>query len=396
MMRLTDTLVCGWVVFVVSCVMALAHASGEERRLVRVGPSQILKTPGSAAAAARDGDEIEIEAGEYPGDVAVWSANHLTIRSLHGMARLQANGKSAQQKAIWVIRGNDTTVEGIEFSGCRVHDRNGAGIRQEGSGLVVRNCCFHDNENGILCGRNPDSDILVESSEFHHNGAGDGYSHNIYIGQIRRFTLQYCYSHDARIGHLVKSRAQTNFILYNRLTDGREGTSSYVIDLPNGGRSIIVGNIIQHGSHAQNGVAVTFAEEGAENAVQELHVVNNTYVNSRAASGEFLRVSGNAPMVRVINNLVVGTGKVLSGPGETINNLVTSQPGFVNEAGFDYRLAPDSPALGKGIDPGKAGGMDLTPAFYCRQPFGPEPRAKGEKLNVGACPAGTGINKLKP
>jgi len=63
---------------------------------------------------------VEIDVHAYRGDVAVWSAHRLTLRGVNGMAHLEAAGKSAQQKAIWVIRGNDTTVEHIEFSGCKV------------------------------------------------------------------------------------------------------------------------------------------------------------------------------------------------------------------------------------------------------------------------------------
>lgn len=357
-------------------------------RQLRVGPTREYKVPSAAAAVAQDGDTIEIEAGEYPGDVAVWSANRLTLRGVSGMAHLAAHGKSAEQKAIWVIRGNDTTVEQVEFSGCRVKDRNGAGIRQEGKGLVVRRCRFHDNEDGILTGAHPESEILVEYSEFDRNGQGDGYSHNLYIGQVRRFTLQFCWSRRARTGHLVKSRAQTNFILYNRLMDEEEGSSSYVIDLPNGGRSFVVGNIIQHGPCAENGVAVSYAAEGARNAVQELYVVNNTCINERVPSGSFLRVAGDPSTVQVVNNLITGSKTVLVGPGKTLNNLVTDRPGFVDEAHGDYRLAADSPAFSAGVDPGSAGDFSLAPAFYYRHPLESEPRLKGERLNVGACSRG--------
>lgn len=154
------------------------------------------------------------QAGTYPGDIAVWSADGL------------------------VIRGADTTVEHVEFSGGRVPDKNGA---------------------------DPQSDVLVEHSEFHHNGAGDGYSHNLYIGQVRSFTLRFCSSHHKRTGHLVKSRAQASSILYNWLMDEADGTSSYVIDLPNGGRSVVIGNIIHHGPRAENGLAVSYGAEGAKN-----------------------------------------------------------------------------------------------------------------------------------
>ena len=357
-------------------------------RHLRVGPGLTYKTPSAAAAAAKDGDTVEIEAGDYPGDVAVWSASRLTLRGTNGRVYLAANGNSAQQKAIWVIRGSDTTVENIEFSGCRVADRNGAGIRHEGKGLVVRHCSFHDNEDGILTGANPASDILVEFSEFAHNGAGDGYSHNIYIGQVRSFTLQFCASRQVKTGHLVKSRAQTNFILYNRLMDEQDGSSSYVIDLPNGGRSIIIGNIIQHGPHAENGVAVSYAAEGAKNLVQELYVVNNTYINERPATAGFLRVAGSPPIVRVVNNIITGTHSVLSGPGQSSNNLVTEPAVFVDAAHGDYRLAPRSPALGAGIDPGKAGGFNLMPNVYYRHPLGSAPRPAAAPPDLGACPAG--------
>lgn len=374
----------------VSFQMTSLQAAGDAAgRSLHVGPGQTYLTPSAAAAAAKDGDIVEIEAGEYPGDVAVWSASRLTLRGVNGRAHLSAAGKSAEQKAIWVIRGDDTTVENMEFSDCRVADRNGAGIRQEGKGLVVRHCSFHDNENGILTGANAASDIWVEYSEFARNGAGDGYSHNLYIGQVRSFTLQFCASRQAKTGHLVKSRALTNFILYNRLMDEQDGSSSYVIDLPNGGRSFIIGNIIQHGPHAENGIAVSYAAEGAKNPVQELYVINNTYINERGASAGFLRVAGTPPIVRVINNVITGTTSALSGPGESSNNLVADPAAvFMDAPHADYRLAPRSAALGTGIDPGKAGDFRLTPKAYYKHPAGSVVRPAGEKLNIGACPGG--------
>ena len=160
-----------------------------------VGPGRTNANPSDAAGAAQDGDVIEIDAGTYVGDVAIWWANNLTIRGVGGYAHLEANGQHAQGKAIWVIKGNNTTVENIEFSGATVADRNGAGIRQEGAGLTVRHCYFHDNENGILGGA---GDIVIEYSEFAKNGFGDGYSHNMYISNAASFTLRHSYSHHAK------------------------------------------------------------------------------------------------------------------------------------------------------------------------------------------------------
>jgi hypothetical protein len=67
--------------------------------------------PSAAAAVAGDGDIIEIDAGEYVGDVAFWTANNLTIRGVGGMAHLRAAGNSAGGKAIWVIKGNGVDGE---------------------------------------------------------------------------------------------------------------------------------------------------------------------------------------------------------------------------------------------------------------------------------------------
>ena len=228
---------------------ALNNASSA--KVIQAGPRRALKTPSQAAAVARDGDTIEIDAGLYSGDVATWTRNNLTIRGVGGGRISTPMARTRKEKASGSFKGTNTTIENIEFSGAKVPDQNGAAIRQEGPGLTLRNCYFHDNENGILTGANLSSDIVIEYSEFARNGFGDGQTHNIYIGNVRTFTLRYSYSHQAKIGHLVKSRAQTNYILYNRLTD-ETGTASYEIDLPSGGRSYIIGNLIQQSPNTDN------------------------------------------------------------------------------------------------------------------------------------------------
>ena len=98
--------------------------------------------------------------------MCAWSTDHLTIVGVHGRAHLEAAGQSSEGKAIWVIAGNDTTIENIEFSGARVPDQNGAGIRQEGENLLLEHCYFHDNQEGILAADNPASSIVIDSSVF--------------------------------------------------------------------------------------------------------------------------------------------------------------------------------------------------------------------------------------
>src|SRR5581483_11609875 len=102
---------------------------------IQVGPSRDIKLPSQAAGQAKPGDIIEIDAGNYRGDVASWAADGITLRGVGGRAKLSADGNSAEGKAIWVIKGRDVTVENIEFTDVQVPDGNGAGIRAEGTNL---------------------------------------------------------------------------------------------------------------------------------------------------------------------------------------------------------------------------------------------------------------------
>ena len=232
----------------------------------QVGPTRQYTVPSAVANLVADGDTVDIDAGLYSGDVAKWFANDLLLRSVgSGYAHLAAAGNNAEGKAIWVIKGDDYTVEGIEFSGCQVPDFNGAGIRQEGQNLTLRHCYFHNNEMGILTSNDGVSDYLFEFCEFANNGYGDGFSHNIYVGHANSLTLRFCYSHDAHIGHLVKSRAKHNYLYFNRLT-GENGDGSYEVDLPNGGEAGLVGHLLERSPNSHNGGVGALGGGGRDNA----------------------------------------------------------------------------------------------------------------------------------
>ncbi len=364
-----------------AAVMQLASAA--QATTLTVGAGMMYPTPSAAAAAAQDGDVIEISPGTYR-DYATWRANNLTIRGVGGTrAHLDATGLTISNgKGIMVIQGMNTTVENIEFTGASVPDANGAGIRQEGPGLTVRNCLFRDNEDGILAGDNATSDIVIESSEFDHNGAGDGQSHNMYINHVRSFTLRGCYSHDADTGHLVKSRAFMTSLLYNRIL-GRAGTDSYEIDLPNGGLVYVIGNVIQQGANTGNSNVVMFAAEGASNPMQALYFVGNTVVNDRSA-GTFIFLHGT-PMARIVDNIFAGAGAVVSGaPAMEMSNLNSNTPGFVDRTGYDYHLVAGSAAIDMGTDPGSVNGMQLAPTMQYTDLATESRMTVGSAIDIGA------------
>lgn len=375
-------------IFRVSFLLLILAACNLGRAAVReVGPNRSYRTPCQAIAAAADGDQILIDAtGSYDGDVCVITANRLTLRGVNGRPRLNAAGRSAERKGIWVIRGNSTLVENIEFTGARVPDRNGAGIRQEGLHLTVRNCYFHHNETGILTGAS--GRVIVEYCEFAYNGHGDGQSHNLYVNHASSFLMRFCYSHHSIGGQLAKSRAAVNYILYNRLTD--EGGSNYEIDLSNGGLSYVIGNVIQKSSTATNRAAMlSYLAEGASpaNPDHRLFVAGNTFVNHGPAYCRFLAIFPPSSAI-VRNNIFAGAGILAKQPGVTLENNFTGDPRFVNPRAFDYHLTPASPAIGAARAPGADGAFSLAPQFEYRD------RACGwrilpaAKLDAGAFQSG--------
>jgi hypothetical protein len=359
--------------------------------ILRVGPDKPYKTVRSAAAAVKDGDIVEIDGGLYSRDVAVWRKNNITVRAVGGRAHLRADGANESGKGIWVVQGNNFAVEGVEFSGASVSDQNGAGIRAETTGaLTIRNCYFHDNEEGIIGPDDSNAEVVIENSTFENNGYGDGYSHNIYIGRIQSFTLRSSYSHKARVGHNIKSRARQNYILYNRIMDEDIGTASYQIDLPEGGLSFIIGNIIQQGLLAENSSIISYATENTNAGVLELYVVNNTIVNDRPNGGTFLQMRAGTK-ANVVNNIIYGPGTAWSTNGVTItssNNYrepsYNNSPGLANPQMYDYHIASNSPCVNTGIPPGMANGFDLTPAKQYVYDAKSEARNITGNIDIGA------------
>jgi hypothetical protein len=351
----------------------------------------MFPTIAAAAAAAHAGDVIEISAGTYH-EEAVFSADSLTIRGV-GDAVVDMTGTPLTNqggKGIFILDGADATVEGITFVGATDADGNGAGIRWQGAGmLTVRGCTFRDNEDGILGGNHADNVALIENNEFLGSGRGEfGYTHNLYINEIDTLTFRGNYSHSLAtgtpdIGHLFKSRAHHNYVLYNRLT-AEDSPASYELQLPEGGIAYVIGNLIEQGTMDPNHTIISIGGDGMQWPDHHVFIVNNTIVN---ADTNATFISATAPIdLDVLNNLFIGAGTVLSG-GNVLrmsNNLTTDTSVLVGAASFDYHLVAGSPAIDMGIDPGSDGAMMLAPVSQYVHPRAIEPRAAIGAIDIGA------------
>jgi hypothetical protein len=355
---------------------------------LRVGPERNYKRISDVAVVARDGDIILLDGGDYSGDVAKWTQNDLVIWAPDGRARLRADGASSEGKGIWVVEGRNFTAENIEFSGARVPDRNGAGIRLHAKGTVtLRNCYFHHNENGIL----GDADqVVIDGCVFDRNGAGDGQTHNIYVWGPQ-VTIRNTYTHRTAVGHNIKTRGIINYILYNKIADEEDGTGSYAIDVPDCGRTYIIGNVIEQGPMSENYDVVSYGAESDKNDLREIYIINNTFVNDGRPDGAFIHCRRRAK-VRIVNNIFYGPGTPwdggdVSAASNYIASSLRNAPRFADPGRYDFHLTPDSPdaILGRGIPPGvSATGFDLMPREEYVEGAKSKARAVGGALDLGA------------
>jgi hypothetical protein len=376
-------------------VLAIA-ASAAPGNILNTRTGSSYTTVQAAVNGAANGDTIEID-GTYTGSAAFASiSKNLTIRGVGGSrAILDANYTCLSNQGLFILSGSsNVTVENLEFRNCQgASGGNACGIRIVGKNVTIRNCCFYNNEDGIM--GNPStssgSSVLIENSEFNYNGWGDlGYTHNIYIGPYETFTMRYSWSHNAHVGHEVKTRALTNYILYNRIgneamnPDGRN--ASYEIDVPQAGLTYIIGNQVHQGPYTENSIIITYAEESTANPDQHLYVVNNTIVNQRGA-GTFVKNAGSVTAL-VQDNIFQGTGTTTSGLVTSLNNWVTNNAFLANVGIYDFHLTASSTGainLGGVPNPSTgANGFSLIPDSQHVHPLSYEARPVRSTIDIGA------------
>jgi len=378
---------------------------------LRVGPNRTYTTPCAAIAVASAGDTVLIDPALYLNDTCAWSTDNLTLVGLvdrfgrrphiddSGLTDTATTGHLAEYKGIWVPSGNNTVVENIEFSGATLSNNdgaNGAGIRIEGVNMTILNCYFHHNQDGILESNIAGSNIVIKYSEFYLNGVGNpllgegyGETHNLYIGHCASLEFAFNYSHDANVGHLLKSRAAVNYILYNRLT-GENGTDSYEIDLPNGGTSYVIGNLVEKGPNSGNHTMLRYGEEGLTNPEQDLYVVNNSFVHPTIFGGYFVSDASSTTGALLENNIFYGTATITDQSVATLVTNSTADPLFVSLDNYNYHLTSGSPDIGAGTQPGTANGYSLTPRYEYVQPACGQVRPPVSHISIGAYEFGYG------
>jgi hypothetical protein len=357
--------------------------------LLVVGPGERITTITEAVRQARDGDTVEIKPGEYRGQPAVWTQRGITIRGVGKRPVMVADNKLAEDKGIWVVRGERVRIENIEFRGARVSDMNGAGIRFDRGSLTIVRCAFFDNEMGILTANFPEMSLQVIDSEFADAPrTTNDFHHLIYVGRIGKFVLRGSRFRNGFYGHLVKSRARESHLLYNVIFDGMQGRASYEVDLPNGGLVYMIGNVVGQGAESENPAIIAYGSEGLHLSENAIYLAHNTVIND-AQRATFLAIRSNrgpdAVEVWAINNLLAGPGEFQRpARGRFEGNQTVLRSDLIEQDGVPARLPPQSSLRGTVRMPDRAGNVNMAPTAEFGFPLGTRPVKLPARLALGA------------
>ena len=214
---------------------------------IRMGRGTILIAPGTY-------HECTVQAG---GDI--------TFKAVQP-GSVTFDGSPCEDKAIFVLRGNSSTIDGIIFRGVRVPDGNGAGIRTEMGNLTVTNSMFLDSQEGILGGEPASQRISIDKSTFSGLGTCEeapDCAHAIYLANQGSVTITRSRFEKGTGGHYVKLRVPNVRIVDNSFDDTGGQKTNYMIDLPEGGTGVIAQNSFVQGRNKENwtGFIVVAAED---------------------------------------------------------------------------------------------------------------------------------------
>lgn len=309
-------------VFIALAALA-AGAGSAHAATLSVGSGKPYTTLAKAAAAAKSGDTIVIYPGTYAG--AAWTANNLTIMRAPGTAAksVVVTGKAVSDKGLFVVRGSNITVDGIYFRGARSSSGNGAGIRQDGQNLTVRNSAFYDNEMGILS--TPwvpakGGSLTVSNSSFDYTKSrlSGRIGHAIYGNELDTLNVTGSTFRRTFTGHYIKSRAKASTITGNSIDDS-SGTGSYLIELAEGGKATVTGNTLVKGAKASNCcIAISYGSEMSKggsfvNPAGPVLIADNRFTNKRASTVYFVANKSKPvnPITLRGNTLTATAGKIV-------------------------------------------------------------------------------------
>ncbi|WP_141593653.1 MYXO-CTERM sorting domain-containing protein [Myxococcus sp. AB056] len=295
---------------------------------------------------------------------------------------------------------------------------------EKGEHITIRGCVLEDSGNGLFIA-NQASNVTVEHSHILGNGnTGSILEHNAYTEALG-ITYQFnrfgplC---SGCLGNNLKDRSAGSLIRYNWIEGGNrqldlvDSSSGTLRAAPSYARTFVYGNVLLETEGAGNRQIVHFGGDSGNTANYRgtLYFFHNTVVSSRTDRTTLLRLSHQNQTAHVTNNVVLvaaANGNTLSltdeagtlrhggnwyKPGyvstfgtltgavvDAGGNLTGTDPGFINLAGQDFRLAAASALRSQAVAlPAETSSEPVT-WQYVKHTAG-EPRAQVSPPHIGA------------
>lgn len=231
-------------------------------------------------------------------------ANHVWLT---GSQKTHFVDAAIENKAAIVVSGKNVTIETIECSDISVYTHNGACIRQQASGLTLRNVYFHDSEQGVLQAHST-GDLTIEFSRFERLG-DSGRAHAVYSHGDNLIIRDSVFIASKDQGHEIKSRSKTTLI-ENTLISSQNSDDSRLIDISDGGQLIITNSILHQGAQSVNRQVIGFALENmGRKREQSIVIKDSLIVMERIKGNEFLALNSDKKSqikLDVSGNVLVG------------------------------------------------------------------------------------------
>lgn len=303
-----------------------------------------------------------------PAPMAGYGAVRLRgISSWVRVENLDIDGANLADYEGWIIAygSHDIIIDNV-----RIYNQHFHGLYIEGDNITIQNSEIHDPRTDCVAGHryygiyfHNGNNGLIQSNNIHRN-AGGGIQVYGESGSISNTTIRGNRIHDnnfcptSPIGGIIVDQYRattplTNVSVYNNLVYNN-------------------GSLPGHAVGKTPGITVSTGGTG-------IKVWNNTVYGNDGQGivvyGELLRntlVQNNISYNNTLNNIQN------SAPDTIIDHNLTTNPYFINAAGFDFRVPTSSPAIDAGIILGQVS-MD----------FANNPRPEGFTHDIGAYELGT-------
>jgi hypothetical protein len=254
--------------------IALLLSTAVQARVLEVGAGKEFPTPSEAAAAADDGDRVEIQPGQYY-NCAVWKAHKLEIFGMGPADSVVITDTTCLGKAIFVVTGDDVTIRDLTLARARVPDENGAGIRLEGDGLTLERVRFVNDQAGLLAGGGGERTIRISDCSFEDGGrGGDRPMFAVSAGEARVLRIEGTTFKRVHGGQISTAALRTE-LAGNQIETGT-GDEPAVAVLATGGSLVLEDNVFSVGPNAPRLGAAVLAMGHGTLALRRNRLENGT------------------------------------------------------------------------------------------------------------------------